>query len=365
MKILIITDAWKPQVNGVVRTYEHLDEEFQAMGHTVQVIGPSDFAWRVPMPGYSEIELALCAGSRLRRLIHHADADTLHIATEGPLGRAARRYCHRHKIPFTTAYHTQFPAYVSKRVALFLPFMEKLAHNYVLGMMRRFHNDAAAIMIATKSLEDELHALGFTAPMHRLTRGVNFDLFTPERKQLFSDHNGPVALYVGRVAIEKNLDAFLGMDWEGTKVVVGDGPDLQALQAKYPKAVFTGRKTGADLAACFQSADLFVFPSRTDTFGMVLTEAMACGLPLAAYPVMGPLDIVTEPMLGALDEDLATAARKALNAPGTRQERADHARHHYTWRLAAEQFISISEHSGAILNKMARSNIKAAPVTSS
>jgi glycosyltransferase involved in cell wall biosynthesis len=351
MRILIISDAWKPQTNGVVRTYEYLNPELEKAGHTVHVIGPRDFPWRMPMPGYREIELALFPYRRLKTLIEAFTPDTIHIATEGPLGRAARLYCLRRGLPFTTCYHTEFPDYAAKRAAKILPLLYNPVRRFLIGDLRAFHNKSSALMVATPSLEATLKQRGFTVPMYRLTRGADMALYTPDKKDVFAALKHPVAIYVGRVAIEKNLEAYLSMPWDGAKAVTGDGPDLGALKSTFPDAVFTGRKTGADLAAHYQSADVFVFPSKTDTFGMVVVEAMSCGLPVAAYPVTGPMDIVTEPMLGALSENLSAAAKKALNAPGTRQDRHAYAQAHYSWPVAARQFIDAIEKSGAVIQK--------------
>jgi glycosyltransferase involved in cell wall biosynthesis len=348
MKILIVTDAWHPQVNGVVRTYEHLAEELTRMGHMVRVIGPHDFPIRLKMPGYAEIELALFTGNRLTNMIDAFAPDTIHIGTEGPLGAAARRYCLKRNLPFTTCYHTHFPDYAAKRAARIHPLFEKSVRTFFINRLRRFHQPSNALMVATPSLETTLKDWGFTAPMYQWARGARIEIFTPEKKDLFAAMKRPVAIYVGRVAIEKNIEAFLSMDWPGSKVVTGDGPDRAMLEAKYPNTLFTGKKTGTDLAAHYQSSDIFVFPSKTDTFGMVLIEALACGLPVAAYPVTGPKDIITEPMLGALDEDLSQASLKALNSAGGSQDRNNYISIHYAWAVIAQQFISIIQKSKAV-----------------
>jgi glycosyltransferase involved in cell wall biosynthesis len=338
MRLLIITDAWHPQVNGVVRTYEHLGEELVKMGHTVHVIGPADFPWTIPMPGYPEIMLALFPYRRLCRMIEQYNPDTIHISTEGPLGWAGRRYCLKHKIPYSTTYHTQFPDYVAKRVTKFKP-LYKFVHGLGIQVVKTFHAHSKVLFIATQSIEDQLKSWGFKTPIYRLTRGAKLDQFYPGPKTVMQDLPKPIALYVGRVAIEKSIEDFLGMQWGGSKVVVGDGPSLIELQKKYPDAHFMGKKTGTELADYYRSADVFVFPSRTDTFGMVIIEALATGLPVAGYDVTGPQDIVTEPMLGAInDNDLSDAAQRALNAPGTREQRAQHVKDYYTWENAARQF---------------------------
>jgi glycosyltransferase involved in cell wall biosynthesis len=351
MRILIVSDAWKPQLNGVVRTYEYLAAELAALGHEVKIVGPHDFPLRMPLPGYREIELALLPYRRLARMIDAFAPDTIHIGTEATLGKAARAYCLRRGRVFTTAYHTHFPDYAAKRAAKFLPFLARPVHALFTASLRNFHNCSGAVMVATESLAAQLRASGFTAPFYPLTRGVDAALFTPEPREaaLYAALAKPVALYVGRVAIEKNIGDFLAMAWPGGKAVVGDGPALEELRGKYPQALFAGRRTGEDLARHYRNADIFVFPSRTDTFGMVLVEAMACGLPIAGYDVTGPKDIVTAPFLGATDaDDLARAAQKALEvAAEGRQARHDYARAHYSWRLAAEQFVAASAEAEA------------------
>lgn len=350
-KILIVSDAWKPQVNGVVRTYEHIMTELERDGHHVRVIGPADFPLRLKMPGYSEIELALFPYGRLKRLVEDFAPDFIHIATEGPLGWAARRYCHRRGMAYTTAYHTHFPDYVSKRAGRFFPALQDWVRQKTIAVVHYFHSHSHGIMVATPSLEAELRSWGFDTPMHRLLRGVHVDLFRPrtaEEDSLFAAQDRPVALYVGRVAIEKNLEAFLAMDWAGTKVIVGEGPSRTALEKKYPHVRFVGKKTGEDLAAYYRAADIFVFPSKTDTFGIVLIEALASGLPVAAHNVTGPCDIITDPVLGMLDDDLAVAAQAAL-ALGHEEKahyRHDHVRTTYSWPAVAEQFLDIIEIAG-------------------
>lgn len=338
MKILIVSDAWHPQINGVVRTYEYLRKELEDMGHAVKVIGPADFPRSCPMPGYNEIRLVLFPYHRLRDMIESFDADILHIATEGPLGLSARRYATRNSIAFTSCYHTHFPDYAAKRAAKISPLLERSVRALGIKFIRWFHQSSACVFTATKSLETTLQSWRFTAPLKRMTRGVDMAVFYPGEQTLFSDRKRPVALYVGRVAIEKNLEAFLSMDWSGTKIIVGDGPDLPMLQKKYPNALFVGTKKSKDLGDHYRSADVFVFPSRTDTFGMVLIEALACGLPVAGYPVTGPIDIITGDFLGATDEDLAIAAKRAT-MQGTAEQRVEHVRKAYSWRKAAEQFL--------------------------
>lgn len=351
MKILIVTDAWRPQVNGVVRTYEDLIPWLEQDGHVVRVIGPNDFPLHMPMPGYAEIQLSLFPARRLRRMVDDFAPDTIHIATEGPLGWAMRKLCLRRGWPFTTIFHTHFPDYAALRARRILPALHDPVRAWGVRLVRNFHRHSSAVMTSTNSVDDTLRGWGFTVPLHRLTRGVNTEIFHPGPKTLFRDLPGPVALFVGRVAVEKNIEAFLSMPWPGSKVVVGDGPDLPALRQAYADAVFVGKKSGVELADHYRSADLFVFPSRTDTFGIVLIEAMACGLPIAGYPVTGPKDIVTDQSLGSLSEDLGAAAATALATPGTAEGRFAHLQTHYSWPIARDQFVAAQsaahiQHSG-------------------
>lgn len=344
LKILIVTDAWHPQVNGVVRTYEYLEKELERMGHDVLVIGPGDFLFSLPMPGYSEIRLVLGASFSLPKKIRDFAPDYLHIATEGMLGIAARRYALDHNLKFSTCYHTHFPDYVAKRMERRLPFAADYCRKLAISFLRNFHSPATAMFVATESLKRELESWEFTAPVRTMTRGVDHSTFHPGEKTLFSDLPRPVALYVGRVAVEKNLEAFLDMPWDGSKVIVGTGPDMPMLHEKYPATIFMGPKAGKNLADCYRSADIFVFPSRTDTFGMVLVEAMACGLPVAGYPVTGPIDIITDKRLGCVDDDLETAALKALlQSEGQADFANAHARANYCWARAAGQFLEGAE----------------------
>ena len=343
MRILIVSDAWKPQINGVVRTYEDLIPYLEDAGHIIKVIGPADFKWRRPMPGYHEIELVLNPGPGLKKMVDAFRPDTIHIATEGPLGWAARRLCMKRGWPFTTAYHTHFPDYVALRASKHVPFLYEPVKKLSIALMRRFHGPAHGVMTTTASVEKTLRGYGFEMPLFRLTRGIRTEIFHPGPKTLFETLAKPVALYVGRVAIEKNIGAFLSMKWTGSKVVVGDGPSMAELKARFPNVTFTGIRKGHELAEHYRAADVFVFPSRTDTFGLVLIEAMACGLPLAGYPVSGPGDIVTEPMLGSIDRDLAKASQLALHAPGTADDRFSYLQNTYSWPLARQQFVDAIE----------------------
>ena len=324
--VLVVTDAWHPQVNGVVRTLEKLGEALGAMGVTMEVISPADFR-TVPMPSYPDIRLALAMPWQVARRIRALAPESVHIATEGPLGLMARRYCLRRGIPFTTSYHTRFPEFVSAR----LPVPEAWTYRW----LRRFHNSGQGMLVATPSLARELAGRGFRN-IRLWTRGVDTTLFHPDRARDMG-LKGPIFLNVGRVAVEKNLPAFLDLDLPGTKVVVGDGPDLERLRTRYPDVHFTGTLQGEALAAVYASADVFVFPSRTDTFGNVILEALASGCPVAAYPVTGPVDILGDGVGGALDDDLRAAALRALDIP---RAAALAKAGSYDWQECARQFLS-------------------------
>lgn len=342
MKILIVTDAWEPQINGVVRTYQNLLAQLIKKGHEVKIIGPNSFT-SFPMPGYKEISLTFFPYRHLKRIIPDYNPDAIHIAVEGPLGWAARRWCINHKKPFTTSFHTHFPDYVAKRIpSVFGSKCREWCKQICIKTVRHFHAPAKATFVATQSLEDQLRQWGFQQKMVRLVRGVNTDVFHPGEKILFKGYPSPVMLYVGRIAIEKNIEAFLNIQTTGTKVVVGGGPDLDKLKSQYPHVIFAGLQQGHDLADHYRSADLFVFPSKTDTFGMVLIEALACGLPVAGYDVTGPKDIINEPFLGATHDNLQQAVDRALACTGTKEERFDHIRRCYSWDEVADVFSKTS-----------------------
>lgn len=324
MRVLLATDAWMPQINGVVRTYLRLRDELSLMGTELVVLEPSHFRC-VPCPSYPEIPLALPARRRCARLIEEAQADTVHIATEGPIGWMARAWCLRHRVPFTTSFHTRFADYASARWPV--------PQSWGYAFQRYFHARSAGVMVATRSLSADLAERGFQR-LRPWTRGVDMDLFRPSGERLFGP--GPVFLYVGRVAVEKNIEAFLSLDLPGVKVVVGDGPQLGELQARYPSVTFTGVREGEDLAAAYASADVFVFPSLTDTFGMVLLEAIASGVPVAAFPATGPKDIIAPGVSGVLGPDLRASAMAALDLDRGQVREAAQA---FTWRAAAQLFL--------------------------
>lgn len=325
MRLLIATDAAPPQVNGVVRTYERLAAELEQLGVDVVFLDPREFS-TFGMPFYSEIRLALPSRKAVAGRIRAINPDHIHIATEGPIGWAVRSFCLRQLVGFTTSYHTKFPEYAQAFLGL--------PTSWSYAFARHFHNASCGTMVATHSLADDLAQRGFNRLLP-WTRGVDTEHFRPRGVRLLGS-DGPVFLYVGRVSREKNIEAFLEADLPGRKVVVGDGPQLDALQRRYGHVTFTGALTGEPLAEHYASADVFVFPSRTDTFGLVLLEAMACGLPVAAYPVTGPKDVVIDGVTGWLSDDLAGAARAALKLD--RSAARAHAVS-YSWRRATALFL--------------------------
>ena len=301
MKICLVTDAWRPQVNGVAVTYQNLCKQLERAGNELLVISPQDFR-TLPCPTYPSIRLAVLPRRKLAKKISEFKPDAIHIATEGPLGHAARAWCLKRGLPFTSSFHTRFPEYIRLRA----PIPIRWSYAY----LRRFHRGARRTFAPTPSQRNALLKRGF-ANVSVLSRGVDSELFKPGPKS-FLQLPRPVFLYLGRVSVEKNVEAFLRLGLTGSKVVVGAGPDLGKLQAGYPDALFTGYKFGEALSRYLAAADVFVFPSRTDTFGIVMLEAMACGLPVAAYPVTGPVDVIRHGVTGALDEDLEKAALAAL-----------------------------------------------------
>lgn len=331
LNIAIVTDAWAPQVNGVVRTIGRTRDELIEAGHRPTILSPQSFR-SVACPTYPEIRLALFPYRRLAARLDALRPDAIHIATEGPLGLAARRYCLRRGLPFTTAYHTRFPEYVAARFGLPL--------RITYAWLRRFHGAAQATMVATPSIEAELLAQGFSR-IKRWSRGVDTLLFRPRpntnEEPPLKDLPRPIHLYVGRLAVEKNIEAFLNLDLPGSQVVIGDGPQCADLQARFPKAHFLGKQVGEDLAKHYAAADVFVFPSLTDTFGLVILEALASGVPVAAYPVPGPKDIIREGISGALDGDLGIAIARARQLPRAAC-RAEAER--FSWSAATQQFLA-------------------------
>jgi glycosyltransferase involved in cell wall biosynthesis len=324
-KILIVTDAWRPQVNGVVRSLECLGTELGRMGVEVGYLTPAEFV-TLPCPTYPEIRLALTRKAVVRRKIDAFAPDHVHVATEGPLGLMTKAVVTGDGPGFTTSYHTRFPEYLSAR----LPVPERA----VYAWLRKFHNHGLGCMVATDTLRQDLASRGFLRLM-TWSRGVDASIYYP-RPESVLDLPRPIFLNVGRVSVEKNLEAFLDLDLPGSKVVIGDGPKLDSLKRRYPDAHFLGAKFGEDLAAHYASADVFVFPSLTDTFGNVLVEAMASGLPVAAFPVMGPLDVIADSGAGVLSQDLREAALQALTIP---KEAAIARSRDFSWSASTQQFL--------------------------
>ncbi|HSN17501.1 MAG TPA: glycosyltransferase family 1 protein [Gammaproteobacteria bacterium] len=326
MKIAIVIDTWLPEINGVVTTMHKVVEELKGLGHEPQVLSHADGFKTLPMPGYSSIRLALFPQRRVNEWLDQVQPDAIHISTEGPLGSAARRYCIKQGLQFTTCYHTKFPEYVSAR----MPIPLSVGYAWIRG----FHSKAARLMVSTPSLMRELEGRGFKNLVH-WGKGVDTQLFRVRDRGHLKDGR-PIFMYLGRVAIEKNIDAFLKLDLPGSMYVVGDGPDLEKLRKEYPKVTFTGFRRGEELASTLAAADVLVFPSRTDTFGLVLLEAMACGVPVAAFPVTGPVDVVTQGITGFCDEDLHKAAVACLELDG---EDCRTYAEKFGWKTAAEEFL--------------------------
>ena len=327
MRIALVTDAWAPQVNGVVRTLQSVRAELERMGHAVDVVSPDGFR-SLPCPTYPEIRLAVTLSRAVGRRIDRFGAEAIHIATEGPLGLAARRWCLARGVPFTTAYHTQFPEYVARRT--------RVPASLVWRYIRWFHAPAAAVLASTPTVRRALEAHGI-ANVRLWGRGVDLASFRPDvpAHPAFAGLARPIQLYVGRIAVEKNIEAFLATRHPGTRVVVGDGPARERLQRAFPDAVFLGGLSGEPLASVYAGADVFVFPSRTDTFGLVMIEALASGTPVAAYPVIGPIDVL-DASVACMDDDLDTAIAEALA-----RDRAACAAYgrRFTWEESAHQFL--------------------------
>jgi glycosyltransferase involved in cell wall biosynthesis len=332
MRILLATDAWEPQVNGVVRTLTRIVAELREMGDHVEVISPDQFS-TFPLPTYPEIKLAVGAYEKVQEKFKWFEPEAIHIATEGPLGLAARRICLEWKLPFTTSYHTRFPEYVSARLPV------PLAAGY--AYMKWFHRPSGRLMVATPTLRDELASHGFRN-LSQWSRGVDTEVFRPRQPgdaDPFEGLRRPIFLNVGRVAVEKNIEAFVKLDLPGTKVVVGDGPQREELSARYPEVVFAGAKFGAELVTYFAGADVFIFPSLTDTFGLVLLEAMATGTPVAAFSAPGPIDLIPGSGAGFVSPDQSTGLKEATLACLELDRRAVRAfSEQFSWRACAEEF---------------------------
>ncbi len=328
MNILIATDAWHPQVNGVVRTLDHVAHELKALGHTVDFITPQGRR-TLPLVGYQEIRLAFVPLDEIGQRVRRIRPDAIHIATEGPIGWQTRRWCLKNGYHFTTSYHTRFPEYLAAR--LLFPGVLSAAYR----LIRRFHAPSSSVLAPTAAVTRDLEKHGFSN-VKTWTRGVDHDVFYPRPRKSARDPENPVLMHVGRLSVEKNVEAFLAAEVPGQKIVIGDGPARKQLEARYPDAQFLGYQFGDALAEAISQGDVFVFPSKTDTFGLVMLEAMACGLPVAAYPVTGPIDVVEDGVSGALNNDLSQAIETALQIDPA-QAIAHAAR--YTWRETAKQFL--------------------------
>lgn len=325
MKVLAVTDAWSPQVNGVVTTLKKVAEGLERLGHSIHFVTPQLFP-SIPCPTYPEIKLSLMPYRGVSREIERFGPDAIHIATEGPLGIAARRYCVKHGLPFTTAFHTRFPEYVQARTAI----PASLTYRW----LQHFHKPSRALMVPTPAVRRDLQRRGFGNTVS-WTHGVDTETFAMGERELLRDER-PIFLYVGRVAVEKNIEAFLALDLPGTKWVVGEGPQRGRLEKKHRSVRFSGIKSASELARYYRAADVLVFPSLTDTFGLVMLEALACGTPVAAFPVMGPIDVIGESGVGVLDTDLRQACLRALDVP--RSEARRYAQQ-FGWERAVRQFL--------------------------
>ncbi|MEO8683707.1 MAG: glycosyltransferase family 1 protein [Devosia sp.] len=339
-RVLIVTDAWRPQTNGVVRTLENLGRELERRSIEVRYLTPERF-WTLPVPTYPEIRISLATQSAVAAFVDGVAPHHIHIATEGPLGLQARQYCLDRGLAFTTSFHTRFPEYLAARVPVH--------PDWSYGYFRWFHQPASRTLVPTPSLIAELATRGL-GNLALWSRGVDSSRFAPGPKSRFLNLPGPHLLYVGRVAAEKSVEDFLRLDVPGTKIVVGDGPDRATLEHNYPEAVFLGYQFGEELAALYRSADVFVFPSRTDTFGNVLIEALASGLPVAAYPVTGPKDILLDEQAGALDEDLGTAVKRALTLSRHAARRLGES---FTFAASASQFLAALVPAGEMAARLA------------
>jgi glycosyltransferase involved in cell wall biosynthesis len=329
MKVMVATDAWRPQVNGVVRTLGSLARAAAKLGVEIEFLSPDGF-WTFPVPTYPGLRLALPRRKKIAELIEASRPDAIHVATEGPIGHAVRAYCIRNGRPFTTSYTTRFPEYISAR--------SPIPAQWIYNVLRRFHNAAAVTMVATPSLMTELSGRGFSN-LGMWTRGVDVDLFRPDRA-IDLDFPRPIFMNIGRIAVEKNLPAFLGLDLPGTKVIIGAGPQEAELKRRYPAAKFLGQLDNGILAAHLAAADVFVFPSLTDTFGIVQLEALASGVPIAAFPVTGPKDVIGDHPIGVLNDDLRAACMQALWIP---RDACREFALRSSWENSARQFIGHAE----------------------
>ena len=350
MRIVLATDAWSPQINGVVTTYLNLRRELLAKGHEFHVIEPNHFT-KITCPFYRHLDLAIFVKRRLRQYLESLEFDVIHIATEGPIGWAARAWCLANDVPYTTSYHTQFPQYLKRYLGV--------PESYVYQKLQAFHAPAAFTLVPTRSVRDELRAHDF-GHLRVWTRGVDRNRFHPGRKTEFLGVEGPRFLYCGRVAEEKGIDRFLSLDLPGTKIVVGDGPQLPSLKKRYPDVVWTGFREGEELARSYRSADVFVFPSETDTFGVVQLEALASGLPVAALPVTGPRDVITDPRAGVLDWDLKKACLQCLEL---RSEDTVAFSEHFRWETVANIFLEIARPTAELVGNYSRANPQPVPIS--
>lgn len=331
MRIMIITDAWEPQVNGVVRTLSRTIDELKKMGHKIEMVTPADGYHTLPLPTYSEIKLAIGAKADIEHRFEVFEPEAVHIATEGTLGLTARRICIENRFPFSTSYHTQYPEYISARAPIPLSW----GYAYV----KWFHEMSGRVMVTTPTMKDTLEKRGFRNLMI-WSRGVDTEIYNPklrvEDRGPFKALKLPILLYVGRVSVEKNVETFLKQDVEGTKVIVGDGPAKEDLSRKFPDAVFLGSKFGQELASCYANADVFVFPSLTDTFGLVILEALATGTPVAAFNAPGPKDILPGSGAGVIGDDLKSNIIEALKID---RKAARAFAEKFSWKSCAEEFF--------------------------
>lgn len=332
-RIAIITDTYFPHISGVATAIKATAEELEKAGHTVKIISPADFTFKFPLPGYSEIKLAFFVSRKLRKKLDSFKPNAVHISVEGPLGYVAKGYCRKRNMPFTSAYHTRFPEYIKVRTGI------PLRVSYFLA--RRFHKNSQSVMVASNILKDELENWGFKNVVI-WEKGVDLELFTPDNPAELKA-NGPVFMYMGRVAIEKNIEAFLKLDLPGTKYIVGDGPQRKSLERKYPEVIFTGYKFGKELARHVAAADVFVFPSLSDTLGLVMLEANACGVPVATYPSQASKSVIVSGVNGIISEDLREACISALELS---REQAREAALNKSWQKTTEQFFSHLAHYG-------------------